>query len=44
MKFEDVDDDWMASPLYLYFKLKEIIEDPEPEVETIEHAWKLPGV
>ena len=43
MKVEDVVDDWVASPLYLYFKLKEEIEDPESEVETIEHAWELPG-
>ena len=42
MKFKDVADDWLASPLYLYFKLKEVIEDPESGVETIEHAWKLP--
>jgi HD-like signal output (HDOD) protein len=74
MRLEDVFDDWVASPSYLYFKLKELIEDPassfkyirnvilddpalsarilrisysrlfnpESEVETIEHAWKLP--
>jgi hypothetical protein len=43
MKFEDVLDDWKASLLYFYFKLKEVIEDTESEVEIIEHAWKLPG-
>jgi hypothetical protein len=43
MKFKDVADDWVASTLYLHFKLKEVIEDPASELETIEHAWKLPG-
>jgi HD-like signal output (HDOD) protein len=74
MQVEDVVDDWVVSPPYLYFRLKEVIENPdssfkdigdmilhepalyarilkisnsslfnpESEVKTIEHAWKLP--
>jgi putative nucleotidyltransferase with HDIG domain len=35
MKVEDVVDDWVASPPYLYFKLKEVIEDPESSFKDI---------
>ena len=44
MKFEDVVDDWIAAIHYIFIlSSKEVIEDPESEVETIEHAWELPG-
>lgn len=35
MKIEDVVDDWVASPPDLYFKLKEVIEDPESSFKDI---------
>ncbi|MBT5469775.1 MAG: HDOD domain-containing protein [Nitrospina sp.] len=35
MKVEDVVDDWVASPPYLYFKLKEVVEDPESSFKDI---------
>ncbi len=35
MKVEDVVDDWVASPPDLYFKLKEVIEDPESSFKDI---------
>mgnify|MGYP002630152429 CR=1 FL=1 len=35
MKIEDVVDDWVASPPNLYFKLKEVIDDPESSFSDI---------
>lgn len=35
MKVEDVVDNWVASPPYLYFKLKEVIEDPDSSFKDI---------
>ena len=35
MKIEDVVDDWVASPPDIYFKLKDVVEDPESSFKDI---------
>jgi len=39
MKVEDVVDDWVASPPYLYFKLKEVIEESYGDFWCMRNEW-----